>query len=64
LIPLQFHPTTCRVDDWEQHFVEKSRRRFEKERHERRRTWTRLAVAGAIVVIIVVGAVLGLAAWE
>jgi len=52
------------VDDWEQHFVEKSRRRFEKERHERRRTWTRLAVAGAIVVIIVVGAVLGLAAWE
>jgi hypothetical protein len=25
------------VEDWEQHFAEKSRRRFEKERAERRR---------------------------
>ena len=25
------------MEDWEQHFVEKSRRRFEKERAEQRR---------------------------
>ncbi len=58
-----FHPTTRRVDDWEQHFIEKSSRRFEKERHERRRDRTRVTVAVVLLVIIFIGAVLGLAAW-
>jgi predicted nucleic acid-binding Zn ribbon protein len=52
------------VDDWEQHFVEKSRRRFEKERHDRRRSRTGLALAALILVIVVIGAVLGLTVWE
>jgi hypothetical protein len=63
LIPSTFHPTTRRVDDWEQHFVEKSRRRFEIERHGRRRDRAMSMVAVVILTIIFVGAILGLAAW-
>lgn len=43
------------VEDWEQHFVEKSRRRFEKERAERRRS--RLIAAIAIGFSILAGLV-------
>jgi predicted nucleic acid-binding Zn ribbon protein len=49
------------VEDWEQHFAEKSRRRFEKERDERRRARTRLIVATALLILLFVGAVVGLA---
>jgi hypothetical protein len=44
------------VDDWEQHFVEKSRRRFDKERAERRRRrGNRLIAAVALGSLILVG---------
>jgi hypothetical protein len=51
------------VDDWEQHFVEKSRRRFDKERHERLRNRARLTAAIVIVTIVCIGALLALAVW-
>jgi hypothetical protein len=49
------------VEDWEQFFLEKSRRRFETERQERRRNQFRLTIAVGVVVMLVVGAVAGLA---
>jgi hypothetical protein len=49
------------VEDWEQHFIEKSRRRFEKERLDRRRHRTRLTIAIAALTTLFVGAVVGLA---
>jgi hypothetical protein len=49
------------VEDWEEFFVEKSRRRFDKERLERRRQRTRAGIAVALLGIILVGAVVGLA---
>ena len=55
------HPTTPRVEDWEQFFVEKSRRRFEKERLERRRLRQQGLIAAAIIGAIVLAAILGLA---
>ena len=50
-----------RVEDWEQFFAEKSRRRFEKERDERRRNRTRLTLAAGVITLLVVTAVVGLA---
>jgi hypothetical protein len=49
------------VEDWEQFFVEKSRRRFEKERLERRRGRTQALIAAAIIGMIILGAIVGLA---
>lgn len=51
------------MEDWEQHFVDKSRRRFEKERNERRRGRTRRTLAVVVLAVIFVGAIVGLAAW-
>jgi hypothetical protein len=50
------------VEDWEQFFAEKSRRRFEVERGERRRNRAKLGLAGAVVALLVVGAIVVLAA--
>ena len=51
-----FSSNTRRVEDWEQHFLEKSRRRFEKERLEKRRhNMLRLVAAVAIGATIVGG---------
>ena len=49
------------MEDWEQFFVEKSRRRFEKERLDRRRHRTNGLVAAAIVGAIVLSAIFALA---
>lgn len=49
------------MEDWEQFFAEKSRRRFEKERDERRRNRTRLTLAAGVITLLVVTAVVGLA---
>ena len=43
------------MEDWEQFFVDKSRRRFEKERAERRRQRTQSLIAAAIVGVVVLG---------
>jgi hypothetical protein len=49
------------VEDWEQHFLEKSRRRSEKERLYRRGQQARLTIAAVIVLLLIIGAILGLA---
>jgi hypothetical protein len=48
------------VEDWEQFFVEKSRRRFEKERLEQRRRQTGTLIATAVIVLAMVVAILTL----
>jgi hypothetical protein len=49
------------VEDWEQFFVEKSRRRFEKERAQRRRHLKHGIVGAAIIAALIAGAILALA---
>lgn len=49
------------MDDWEQHFLEKSRRRFDKERDERRRARARLTITGVLLALLFIAAVVGLA---
>jgi hypothetical protein len=49
------------VEDWEQFFLEKSRRRFDKERLERQRERTRTAITVGLITVIVVSGILGLA---
>ena len=53
--------TRPRVQDWEEFFVEKSRRRAETERQERRRNQFKVALATTVVVLLVVGGIVGLA---
>jgi len=49
------------VEDWEQFFVEKSHRRFDKERNERRSQRAKTSLAAALLVLIVLGGVVALA---
>lgn len=49
------------MEDWEQFFVEKSRRRFEKERAQRRRHFKQGFLAAAIIVALLAGAIIALA---
>lgn len=53
--------TRDRVEDWEQFFVEKSRRRSHKQRLERQRRRTTLTLSTGLVALAVIGAVVGLA---
>jgi hypothetical protein len=48
------------VEDWEQFFVEKSRRRFDKERAERLRLRRQSIIAGVIVTLVITGAIVAL----
>jgi hypothetical protein len=48
------------VEDWEQFFVEKSRRRFDKERAERLRLRRQATIAGAIITLLIIGAIVAL----
>jgi hypothetical protein len=48
------------VEDWEQHFLEKSRRRSEMERGERSRAILKAGLA-ALVAALVLGAIVALA---
>jgi hypothetical protein len=50
------------VEDWERFFIEKSRRRFERERHDRLRTRAKLTIAIGLIALIVVGSVVRFAA--
>jgi len=47
------------VEDWEEFFVEKSRRRFDKERSRRQRLRRQSTIA-AVVTILLVGAIVAL----
>lgn len=49
------------MEDWEQFFAEKSRRRSEKDRLERRRRRTEKLIYAAIVTSVLVGGIAGLA---
>jgi hypothetical protein len=49
------------VEDWEEFFLEKSRRRFDKERLERRRERTRTAITATLLVVLILFAIVGLA---
>jgi len=53
LISPSFHQTARRVEDWEQFFADKSRRRADKDLAERRR-----ARRGQIISVIVIGGVI------
>jgi hypothetical protein len=48
------------VEDWEQFFVEKSRRRYDKERAERLRLRRQSYIAGAIITLLIIGAIVAL----
>jgi len=58
LISALTRPTTGRVDDWEKFFVEKSRRRFLKERQQRRRRLLQILISVAVASAFVAAAVL------
>jgi len=45
------------VEDWEQFFAEKSRRRFDRERNERRRMVAKLTIAAAIFGLLLASAI-------
>ena len=49
------------MEDWEHFFVEKSHRRFDKERVEQRTQRTKTALAAVVLVLIVLGGVVALA---
>lgn len=49
------------MEDWEEFFLEKSRRRFEKERLERRRQRLGGWVTAVILGLIIIGGLIGLA---
>jgi len=53
-----------RVEDWEQFFQEKSRRRFEKERRRRRRRSIGIALGGAVIGLAMAAAIVGLNAFN
>ena len=49
------------MDDWEQRFIEKSRRRFESERRQRRNRLIRAWVAWTLIALIIIAGVAELA---
>jgi hypothetical protein len=49
------------MEDWEQFFVEKSRRRADKERLEERRRRRQTIVSAGLVALLVFAAIAGLA---
>jgi hypothetical protein len=51
-----------RVEDWEQFFVAKSRRRFERERFDQRRRRIGAVIVAAILTLVIVLGIIGLAA--
>jgi hypothetical protein len=61
LRPSEVHATTSRVEDWEQFFVEKSRRRSEREWTERRRERTKLLIAALVIAMLLAGGIASLA---
>jgi hypothetical protein len=48
------------MEDWEQFFVEKSRRRFERERSHRRRSLANLTIVAAVAGLLLAGAIASL----
>ncbi|MGE5562178.1 MAG: hypothetical protein ACM3ZV_02595 [Bacillota bacterium] len=52
------------MEDWEQHFAEKSRRRFDKERLDRRRQRRNAYIAAALIGSGILAAIAGLAIFR
>jgi len=48
-----------RVEDWEQFFQEKSRRRFDEDRRFRRRRGIPIIIGGILVGAVIVMAIMG-----
>ena len=48
------------MEDWEEHFAEKSRRRFDKERLDRRRQRRNAYIAAALVGTAILASIAGL----
>ena len=49
------------MEDWEEFFLEKSRRRFDKAEREHRRQQSRIAISAALIVLLVLAGIVGLA---
>ena len=49
------------MEDWEQFFVEKSRRRFEKERQAQRQQRIAFLIGGLVIGLIIVGGLVAIA---
>ena len=49
------------MEDWEEFFLEKSRRRFDKAERDRRRQQTHTAITVGLLIVIVVFGIAGLA---
>ena len=47
------------MEDWAQFFQEKSRRRFDKDRRDRRRRAVWIVVAGALIGVAIMAAIMG-----
>ena len=62
LVPDSHSLHHLRVEDWEQFFVAKSRRRFERERFDRRRRRLGAVIGAAILTLVIVLGIIGLAA--
>jgi type IV secretory pathway component VirB8 len=52
------------VEDWEKHFADKSRRRFEKERAERHRQRQGRWLAAAVIATSIIAGIAGLAIFR
>jgi predicted nucleic acid-binding Zn ribbon protein len=52
------------VEDWEQFFKEKSRRRSRKDRRRRRLRQVQFAIAGFLIGLLIVGGIIGASAFE
>jgi hypothetical protein len=52
------------VEDWEQFFQEKSRRRFDKDRRSRRRRGVEIIIGAALTGAVIVAAIMGLSLFD
>jgi hypothetical protein len=58
-----FPSTDRRVEDWEQHFIEKSRRRSQMDRDDRNQAIFKGALAAAIIAAVVLGGIVALSVF-
>ena len=51
------------MEDWEQHFIEKSRRRSQMDRDDRNQAIFKGALAAAIIAAVVLGGIVALSVF-